>query len=77
MELAERRPTNSRMLTTTEVAHLLHVHPNTVRHWANKEFLHAYRLGTRGDRRFKREEVDDFLRGNGAQSREVVEAGKG
>jgi len=76
MELAERRPTNSRMLTTAEVAHLLHVHPNTVRHWANKELLHAYRLGTRGDRRFKREEVDDFLRGNGSQSWEVVEAGK-
>jgi len=64
------------MLTTTEVAHSLHVHPNTVRQWANKGSIHAYRLGTRGDRRFKREEVDDFLRGNGSQSREVVEAGK-
>ena len=76
MEAIARRPTNSRMLTTTEVAHLLHVHPNTVRHWANNEFLHAYRLGTRGDRRFKREEVDDFLRGNGSQSRQPVQSGK-
>ena len=71
------KPTNSRMLTTTEVAHLLHVHPNTVRHWANNELLHAYRLGTRGDRRFKREEVDDFLRGNGSQSRQPVESRRG
>jgi len=58
----QTRSNNSRMLTTTEVADFLHVHPNTVRQWANKELLHAYRLGTRGDRRFKREEVDSFLR---------------
>ncbi|MCK4387706.1 MAG: helix-turn-helix domain-containing protein [Dehalococcoidia bacterium] len=52
---------NSRMLTTSEVAHLLHVHPNTVRHWANEELIHTYRLGTRGDRRFKRGDVDSFI----------------
>ena len=52
---------NSRMLTTTEVAHLLHVHPNTVRRWANKGLLPSYRLGTRGDRRFKRKEVETFI----------------
>ena len=62
MEVTARRLTNSRMLTTAEVAHLLHVHPNTVRNWANNALLHAYRLGTRGDRRFRREEVDDLLR---------------
>ena len=77
MEAIARRPTNSRMLTTTEVAHLLHVHPNTVRHWANKQLLHAYRLGTRGDRRFEWEEVDDFLRGNGSQSQQALQVGRG
>jgi excisionase family DNA binding protein len=61
MELRKR---NSRMLTTSEVAHLLHVHPNTVRHWANKGLLPAYRLGTRGDRRFKRKEVEAFIKSN-------------
>jgi len=76
MQLAERRPTNSRMLTTTEVAHLLHVHPNTVRVWANKELLHAYRLGTRGDRRFMYRDLDAFLKGNGSDPREAVEAGR-
>jgi len=55
---------NSRMLTTTEVANLLHIHPNTVRHWANKGLLPAYRLGTRGDRRFKRKEVEAFIKSN-------------
>ena len=56
------------MLTTTEVAHLLHVHPNTVRRWANKGLLPAYRLGTRGDRRFKRKEVEAFIKSNSHKS---------
>jgi len=52
---------NSAMLTTREVAKLLHVHPNTVRLWANKGLLHAYRLGTRRDRRFRRQDMETFL----------------
>jgi len=67
MEAIARKPTNSRMLTTSEVAHFLHIHPNTVRQWANRELLHAYRLGSRGDRRFKQEDVDSFLRQNNIQ----------
>jgi excisionase family DNA binding protein len=59
---------NSGMLTTTEVAHVLHVHPNTVRQWANKDLIRAYRLGPRGDRRFKREDLEGFLRHNGSGS---------
>ena len=54
------------MLTTTEVAYLLHVHPNTVRQWANKGLINTYRLGTRRDRRFRREDVDSFISGNGS-----------
>ena len=53
------------MLTTTEVAQRLYVHPNTVRQWTNKGLLHAYRLGPRRDRRFKREGVDSFIQDNG------------
>jgi excisionase family DNA binding protein len=59
---------NSRMLTTTEVAHLLHVHPNSVRQWANKGLLPVYRLGTRGDRRFKWKEVENFIKSNSHKS---------
>lgn len=54
------------MLATTEVAQFLHVHPNTVRHWANEGLLRVYRLGAGGDRRFKREEIEKFLRQVGA-----------
>jgi len=53
---------NSRMLTTAAVAHMLHVHPNSVRHLTNKGLLYVYRLGTRGDRRFKQEEVDNYIK---------------
>ena len=61
---------NSRMLTTNEVAQLLHIHPNTVRQWAGKGLLTAYRLGTRGDRRFKREDVVTLLKLDGQKSQQ-------
>jgi excisionase family DNA binding protein len=49
------------MLTTTEVATLLRIHPNTVRWWTNKGFLHAVRIGPRRDRRFTQEELTRFI----------------
>ncbi len=49
------------MLTTSEVSHLLNVHINTVRRWSNQGILKAYRIGSRGDRRFRQEDVDSFL----------------
>ena len=63
----------SGMLTITEVAGLLHAHPNSVRRWVRQGLIQCYRVGTRGDRRFKAEHVDEFIqagtenyrRGNG------------
>jgi excisionase family DNA binding protein len=49
------------MLTTGEAAQLLGVHPNTVRQWSKKGALPAFRVGRRGDRRFRREDIDSFL----------------
>jgi len=51
------------MLTTSDVAKLLGLHPNTVRRWDAEGILKAYRIGPRGDRRFKREDVDNLLKG--------------
>ena len=50
-----------RMLTVNEVAGMLHAHPNTVRHWCDQGALIAHRVGPRGDRRFRPEDIDSFL----------------
>jgi len=44
-------------LTSAQVARLLNVHINTVRRWNSRGILKAYRVGPRGDRRFKWEDV--------------------
>ena len=49
------------MLTISEVAHLLNVHINTVRRWSNQGTLKVYRIGSRGDRRFRQEDIASFL----------------
>ena len=49
------------MLTVREVAQLLHIHTNTVRRWADRRIIRAYRITTRGDRRFRREDIAHFL----------------
>ncbi|MCK4331342.1 MAG: helix-turn-helix domain-containing protein [Dehalococcoidia bacterium] len=52
------------MLTASELARLLNLHINTVRRWSNRGILKAYRVGPRGDRRFRKGDVDNFLAEN-------------
>jgi len=61
-------PLSKVMLTTADVAHLLGLHPNTVRRWSTKGVLKSYRISPRGDKRFKREDIDDFLKGGESAS---------
>jgi len=51
----------SELLSVGQVAAILNVHQNTVRRWATEGLLTASRLGTRGDRRFRRTEVEQLL----------------
>ena len=51
----------SAMLTVREVARLLHIHTNTVRRWSNRGILKAYRISSRGDRRFGQQDIAYFL----------------
>ena len=52
---------SNQMLTISEAASLLNVHINTVRRWGNLGILPTYRIGSRGDRRFKREDVNKLV----------------
>ena len=49
------------MLTISEVADLLRVHPNSIRNWSNKGLLKTYRVGYRHDRRFRLHDIGEFL----------------
>jgi excisionase family DNA binding protein len=53
---------NGNLLTITEVSELLHVHPNTLRRWSEEGRIVSYRINSRGDRRFKPGDVQDFLK---------------
>jgi excisionase family DNA binding protein len=52
--------TNS-MLTVREVSQILHVHSNTLRRWSDLGLIKAYRIGPRGDRRFRQEDITLML----------------
>jgi excisionase family DNA binding protein len=49
------------MLTASEVANLLHLHVNTVKRLGDRGELPFYRVCKRGDRRFRLEDVKQFL----------------
>lgn len=58
--MANRREIDT-MLTISDVANLLNVHINTVRRWSNQGILKTYRIGSRGDRRFRQQDITSFL----------------
>lgn len=45
------------LLTLREASEILKCHPNTLRLWDKKGILKAVRIGERGDRRYRREDV--------------------
>ena len=49
------------MLSVAQAAALLGVHPNTLRGWTDAGRLTAYRINLRGDRRYRRREVERLL----------------
>ncbi len=45
------------MLTTGDVAGIFNVHPGTIRRWCRQGKILAYHIGSRGERRFRSEDV--------------------
>ena len=57
----KREPAPSPMLKTGEACRILCIHSNTLRRWSEQGIITAYRIGPRGDRRFRREDVAALL----------------
>jgi excisionase family DNA binding protein len=57
------------MLTARQVAEFLHVSVSTIRRWSDKGMIEACRLGSRGDRRYRREDILLFLEESSGNSR--------
>lgn len=51
----------SEYLTLQQACELLQVHPNTLRNWDKKGVLKAHRIGIRGIRRYKRNDLINFM----------------
>ena len=49
------------LLTVREVAELLRVSPLTIKRWGKKGKLPAIRINSRGDRRYRKEQVLQLL----------------
>ena len=55
--------TGPRLLTLAQACEILQVHPNTLRAWDKKGYLKAVRIGSRGDRRYKKSDVMKIVEG--------------
>ncbi len=58
--IADKLP--KELLTVSQVAAKLSVHPNTVRRWAELGILSSCRIGPRGDRRFHQADIERLVR---------------
>ncbi len=53
-----------KLLTASEVAEMLHLHVNTVKRLGDRGELPYFRVCSRGDRRFRLDDVLEFLHRN-------------
>ncbi|NMC36271.1 helix-turn-helix domain-containing protein [Candidatus Beckwithbacteria bacterium] len=49
------------LLTLSEAAQILKVHPNTLRLWDKNGILKAVRIGVKKIRRYKKEDIEKFI----------------
>jgi excisionase family DNA binding protein len=56
------------LLTASEVAEMLHLHVNTVKRLGDRGELPFFRVCSRGDRRYRFEDVMTFLSRNARQA---------
>ncbi len=49
------------LLTIQEAAEMLHIHTNTLRRWSDEGKIVSLRINSRGDRRYRQQDIEDFL----------------
>lgn len=49
------------LITLMEASAILKVHPNTLRLWDKKDVLKAIRIGVKRARRYKKEDIEEFI----------------
>lgn len=59
--MAAKKDKELGLYTLKEVCELLKVHPQTLRQWDRKGILKAVRVGLRGDRRYRKEDVHKLM----------------
>jgi excisionase family DNA binding protein len=57
----KRKSNNKAIMTCDEVAEFLRVHRSSVRRWSRSGKLKAYKVGGRGDWRYRHQDVLAFL----------------
>lgn len=57
VEKITKQPDIPELLTLREAADILKCHPNTLRNWDKSGLLKAVRIGTREDRRYRKEDI--------------------
>ena len=50
------------LLTLSETAKILKVHPNTLRLWDKNSVLKAVRIGVKRTRRYRKEDIEKFIK---------------
>lgn len=49
------------LLSLAQASEILKAHPNSLRKWDREGRLKAVRFGERGDRRYRREDLEKFI----------------
>lgn len=55
-------PRKKRLLRLKEAADMLGVNPETLRRWDNAGVMKAIRVGNRGDRRYRAEDIEKKIK---------------
>lgn len=52
---------NTNLISISEACEILNVHSNTLKRWEMEGFVNPIRFGKRGDRKYKKQEIDSLI----------------